>query len=135
MYSIALFSVSRGILASPSRFFSSSTSLAFPKLKTHSGTKKRWTSLPNGLFKRVRTCAYLLTNAHTDNSGCTGESWTSPLECHERSRSQEQTWLDCTLESYADSAVEKADAIRLRNIKIYPYVNMQFHPLYLLNNL
>lgn len=35
------------------RAFSTSPSIWFPKLKTHSGTKKRWRSLPNGLFKRV----------------------------------------------------------------------------------
>jgi ribosomal protein L35 len=34
--------------------FTTSSAPQFPKLKTHSGTKKRWTSLPNGLFKRVR---------------------------------------------------------------------------------
>ncbi|KAI0036442.1 hypothetical protein K488DRAFT_41101 [Vararia minispora EC-137] len=47
--------VTRGIFQSPSRFFSSSTVLEFPKsykLKSHSGTKKRWRGLPNGLFKR-----------------------------------------------------------------------------------
>ncbi|TFY82468.1 hypothetical protein EWM64_g1543 [Hericium alpestre] len=35
------------------RFFSSSVAVQFPKLKTHSGTKKRWRSLPSGKFKRA----------------------------------------------------------------------------------
>ncbi|KAF8579835.1 hypothetical protein K439DRAFT_1358670 [Ramaria rubella] len=32
--------------------FTTSVVAHFPKLKTHSATKKRWFSLPNGLFKR-----------------------------------------------------------------------------------
>ena len=35
------------------RSFATSSALWYPKLKSHSGTKKRWRSLPNGLFKRV----------------------------------------------------------------------------------
>ncbi|KAF9781562.1 hypothetical protein BJ322DRAFT_993772, partial [Thelephora terrestris] len=35
-----------------SRSFATSSALWYPKLKSHSGTKKRWRSLPNGLFKR-----------------------------------------------------------------------------------
>lgn len=38
---------------SGSRSFATSSALWYPKLKSHSGTKKRWRSLPNGLFKRV----------------------------------------------------------------------------------
>ncbi|KAG8925005.1 hypothetical protein FRC02_010048 [Tulasnella sp. 418] len=38
--------------SSLSRNFSVSTPLQKYKLKTHSGTRKRWTALPNGLFKR-----------------------------------------------------------------------------------
>ncbi|EIM85742.1 uncharacterized protein STEHIDRAFT_58619 [Stereum hirsutum FP-91666 SS1] len=39
----------------PSRFFSSTPTPFFPKLKTHSGTKKRWRSIGNGggPFKRA----------------------------------------------------------------------------------
>ncbi|EIW81073.1 hypothetical protein CONPUDRAFT_56310 [Coniophora puteana RWD-64-598 SS2] len=36
------------------RSFSTSAVASFPKLKSHSGTKKRWRSLPNGEFKRGR---------------------------------------------------------------------------------
>ncbi|KAG9045164.1 hypothetical protein FS837_006932 [Tulasnella sp. UAMH 9824] len=39
-------------LASSTRTFSASASCSKYKLKTHSGTKKRWKSLPNGTFKR-----------------------------------------------------------------------------------
>ncbi|KAG8862420.1 hypothetical protein FRB96_001490 [Tulasnella sp. 330] len=35
-----------------SRSFAASAANLKYKLKTHSGTKKRWTALPNGLFKR-----------------------------------------------------------------------------------
>ncbi|KDQ16068.1 hypothetical protein BOTBODRAFT_107461 [Botryobasidium botryosum FD-172 SS1] len=34
------------------RAFTTSLPTYFPKLKTHSGAKKRWSSLPSGLFKR-----------------------------------------------------------------------------------
>ncbi|KAF7987087.1 hypothetical protein HWV62_257 [Athelia sp. TMB] len=37
------------------RSFSTSATLEFPKLKSHSGTKKRWKSIANGRFKRVRS--------------------------------------------------------------------------------
>ncbi|KAG1784647.1 uncharacterized protein HD556DRAFT_1251009 [Suillus plorans] len=33
--------------------FSTSAVASFPKLKTHSGTKKRWRALSNGKFKRA----------------------------------------------------------------------------------
>ncbi|KAH7915427.1 hypothetical protein BJ138DRAFT_1141716 [Hygrophoropsis aurantiaca] len=35
------------------RPFSTSAATYFPKLKSHSGTKKRWRSLSNGKFKRA----------------------------------------------------------------------------------
>ena len=38
---------------SGSRSFATSSALWYPKLKSHSGAKKRWRGLPNGLFKRV----------------------------------------------------------------------------------
>ncbi|KZV73737.1 hypothetical protein PENSPDRAFT_562485, partial [Peniophora sp. CONT] len=34
--------------------FSTSTTSALYKLKTHSGAKKRWTAMPNGKFKRAQ---------------------------------------------------------------------------------
>ncbi|KAI0061421.1 hypothetical protein BV25DRAFT_1886685 [Artomyces pyxidatus] len=52
MFSYALLSTVRSLARSPYRLFSSSSVLGFPKLKTHSGTKKRWRALPSGLFKR-----------------------------------------------------------------------------------
>ncbi|GBE85029.1 Putative mitochondrial ribosomal protein new15 [Sparassis crispa] len=33
---------------------STSAVLQYPKLKTHQGAKKRWRSLPSGLFKRPK---------------------------------------------------------------------------------
>ena len=35
------------------RLFSTSASAQFPKLKSHSGAKKRWRSIASGVFKRV----------------------------------------------------------------------------------
>ncbi|KAI0953251.1 hypothetical protein AcW1_007519 [Taiwanofungus camphoratus] len=40
-------------LLSTTRLFCTSTAHQFPKLKSHSGTKKRWRSLPSGIFKRL----------------------------------------------------------------------------------
>lgn len=37
------------------RLFSTSAVAQFPKLKSHSGAKKRWRSIASGIFKRVRT--------------------------------------------------------------------------------
>ena len=48
------------------RFFSSTAVPQYPKLKSHSGAKKRWKSLPNGKFKRV--CTYLLLRMHEEFS-------------------------------------------------------------------
>lgn len=36
------------------RLFSTSAAAQFPKLKSHSGAKKRWRSIASGVFKRVR---------------------------------------------------------------------------------
>ncbi|KAI1793389.1 hypothetical protein LXA43DRAFT_972037 [Ganoderma leucocontextum] len=36
------------------RLFSTSATAQFPKLKSHSGAKKRWRSIASGLFKRGR---------------------------------------------------------------------------------
>lgn len=38
-----------------SRTFSTSAVAEFPKLKTHSGAKKRWKAIASGAFKRVRS--------------------------------------------------------------------------------
>ncbi|KAH7885209.1 hypothetical protein F5I97DRAFT_1811391 [Phlebopus sp. FC_14] len=35
------------------RLFSTSCAVNFPKLKSHSGTKKRWRAIANGKFKRA----------------------------------------------------------------------------------
>ena len=40
-------------LVSSIRSFSTSAMPQYPKLKSHSGAKKRWRSLANGKFKRV----------------------------------------------------------------------------------
>ncbi|KAH7922936.1 hypothetical protein BV22DRAFT_1016262 [Leucogyrophana mollusca] len=40
-------------LFSTARLFSTSAVTHFPKLKSHSGTKKRWRALSNGKFKRA----------------------------------------------------------------------------------
>ncbi|KZW03224.1 hypothetical protein EXIGLDRAFT_828595 [Exidia glandulosa HHB12029] len=49
MFSLLTAAVARGV-----RSFSSSASTQKYKLKTHSGTRKRFKALPSGLFKRVR---------------------------------------------------------------------------------
>ncbi|KAI0333658.1 hypothetical protein GY45DRAFT_1296487 [Cubamyces sp. BRFM 1775] len=36
------------------RLFSTSASAQFPKLKSHSGAKKRWRSIASGVFKRAK---------------------------------------------------------------------------------
>ncbi|OSD07266.1 hypothetical protein PYCCODRAFT_1463558 [Trametes coccinea BRFM310] len=36
------------------RLFSTSAAAQFPKLKSHSGAKKRWRSIASGIFKRAR---------------------------------------------------------------------------------
>ncbi|KAI9465597.1 hypothetical protein BJY52DRAFT_1245031 [Lactarius psammicola] len=40
------------VVASP-RLFSTFVPLGYPKLKTHSGTKKRWRAIASGVFKRA----------------------------------------------------------------------------------
>ncbi|CAL1712790.1 unnamed protein product [Somion occarium] len=40
-------------LVSTARLFSTSAAQQFPKLKSHSGAKKRWRSLSSGIFKRA----------------------------------------------------------------------------------
>jgi hypothetical protein len=49
MFSVALFSAARQF----PRLFSSSATFGYPKLKTHSGSKKRWRAIASGAFKRV----------------------------------------------------------------------------------
>ena len=41
-------------LVSAVRLFSTSPVAQYPKLKSHSGAKKRWRSMASGVFKRVR---------------------------------------------------------------------------------
>ncbi|RPD62327.1 hypothetical protein L226DRAFT_335353 [Lentinus tigrinus ALCF2SS1-7] len=36
------------------RLFSTSAAAQFPKLKSHSGAKKRWRSIASGIFKRAK---------------------------------------------------------------------------------
>jgi len=62
---------------SASRSFTTSSTLWYPKLKSHSGTKKRWRSLPNGLFKRVSFRPYstaATANAERESQGKAGHS-------------------------------------------------------------
>ncbi|KIM56095.1 hypothetical protein SCLCIDRAFT_17236 [Scleroderma citrinum Foug A] len=40
-------------LLSKTRLFSTTAVVEFPKLKSHSGTKKRWRAIANGKFKRA----------------------------------------------------------------------------------
>ena len=49
MFALGLFRI-----AGPSRSFSTSVASFYPKLKSHSGAKKRWKAIANGHFKRVR---------------------------------------------------------------------------------
>ncbi|KAI0259834.1 hypothetical protein BC834DRAFT_904202 [Gloeopeniophorella convolvens] len=55
VFPFSFFSTACQLVASSPRLFSSSATLGFPKLKTHSGTKKRWRALASGAFKRVST--------------------------------------------------------------------------------
>ncbi|EPQ54430.1 hypothetical protein GLOTRDRAFT_129790 [Gloeophyllum trabeum ATCC 11539] len=51
MLSFALTGIGR--LASTARLFSSAAVQQFPKLKSHSGAKKRWRAIASGVFKRA----------------------------------------------------------------------------------
>lgn len=51
----ALLSSARQAIVLSPRLFSTSAMLGYPKLKSHSGTKKRWRALASGAFKRVST--------------------------------------------------------------------------------
>ncbi|KAH9922854.1 uncharacterized protein BXZ73DRAFT_20433, partial [Epithele typhae] len=42
-------------LMGTARLFSTTAAPQFPKLKTHQGAKKRWRSMPSGVFKRGRS--------------------------------------------------------------------------------
>jgi hypothetical protein len=53
MFPLALLSTTRQRIVLLPRLFSSSATLGYPKLKTHSGSKKRWRALASGVFKRV----------------------------------------------------------------------------------
>ncbi|KAI0252445.1 hypothetical protein BJV78DRAFT_356858 [Lactifluus subvellereus] len=53
MFSFTLLSATRQLIVSSPRLFSSSATLGYPKLKTHSGSKKRWRALASGVFKRA----------------------------------------------------------------------------------
>ncbi|KAH0832118.1 hypothetical protein J3R83DRAFT_13027, partial [Lanmaoa asiatica] len=64
-------------LFSTARSFSTSAVANFPKLKTHSGAKKRWCAIASGKFKRVgiscpnvtrSTDQYLPCQAHANHS-------------------------------------------------------------------
>jgi ribosomal protein L35 len=61
MSAFALFSTARQAILSSPRFFSSSATLWYPKLKTHSGSKKRWRALASGAFKRVSSVLSVLS--------------------------------------------------------------------------
>ena len=60
MFSFAFFSTARQFIVSSPRLFSSSAALGYPKLKTHSGTKKRWRAIASGAFKRVSGVQFVL---------------------------------------------------------------------------
>ncbi|KDQ62326.1 hypothetical protein JAAARDRAFT_170628 [Jaapia argillacea MUCL 33604] len=47
---------SSALLLPTQRLFSTSSVSQFPKLKSHSGAKKRWRSIANGAFKRAQAC-------------------------------------------------------------------------------
>lgn len=60
MFSLASFSTARQFIVASPRLFSSSATLGYPKLKTHSGTKKRWRAIASGAFKRVSSVHFVL---------------------------------------------------------------------------
>ena len=60
MFSFAFFSTARQFIVVSPRLFSSSATLGYPKLKTHSGTKKRWRAIASGAFKRVSSVHFVL---------------------------------------------------------------------------
>ncbi|KAH9969498.1 hypothetical protein BC827DRAFT_1120727 [Russula dissimulans] len=50
---LSFLSTARQFIVLSPRLFSSSATFGYPKLKTHSGSKKRWRALASGLFKRA----------------------------------------------------------------------------------
>lgn len=54
-------------LFSAARLFSTSAVQSYPKLKSHSGTKKRWRSIASGAFKRVSLSNTVVFDIHSAN--------------------------------------------------------------------
>ncbi|KAG9315706.1 hypothetical protein JVU11DRAFT_3353 [Chiua virens] len=55
-------------LLSTARSFSTSAVANFPKLKTHSGAKKRWRAIASGKFKRHGMCQAHANHSHKNVS-------------------------------------------------------------------
>ena len=73
--SLTLLSTARHFIISSPRHFSSSATLGYPELKTHSGSKKRWRALPPGALKRLGRAGspfqrhpFFTSQPHSDHS-------------------------------------------------------------------
>jgi ribosomal protein L35 len=73
--SLTLLSTARHFIISLPRHLSSSATLGYPELKTHSGSKKRLRALPPGAFKRLGRAGspfqrhpFFTSQAHSDHS-------------------------------------------------------------------
>lgn len=80
---MSFLSLSRSIfsLTSTARAFSTTNvNLAGYKLKTHTGTKKRWSAIANGMFKRVSELLRPLTENKPIELPYSGKVWKATLE-------------------------------------------------------
>lgn len=97
-------------VATSVRLFSTSPVAQYPKLKSHSGAKKRWRSMASGVFKRVRCKSFcmksLLISAHAGTSG------PRTLECEQVSFPQKPAGPNCLLAWSTDTNAQEAAALR-----------------------
>lgn len=104
-------------LASSTRTFSASASCSKYKLKTHSGTKKRWKSLPNGTFKRVSLDPTRIRALDINWNFATlllGQGRQGAFEYGERPRSRQQFGTNGLQHPNPNSHPKKAHALCVR---------------------
>ena len=96
------------------RLFSTSAAAQFPKLKSHSGAKKRWRSIASGIFKRVRS---LVLCAHPQSSQWghwyAGEGRTQAFECQQEPCEEKRLESDGLLTWLANNKAQEAAPLRL----------------------
>jgi hypothetical protein len=109
-------------LLATARLFSTSAIASFPKLKSHSGAKKRWRAIASGKFKRVRVSCPTTTRSTDRFFAMPGSCQPFAQECIKEPRTEEQPRSNNVLESIADSHPEKIAPICLNS-----YIGQSFH--------